>query len=540
MFEKTLFQAGAIWRIWLLIIPFCYALSASSVSANELMWRYTVRPGDSLIKLARMHLQNPNQWKEIQAANHLKNPHNVPIGTVLNIPIRLVKFQAAQAKVISVSGKCLYENTDKSISTLQVGQMLPAGATLVTNENSKLSIQFADGSVTEMNSNAILILDTLSLYSGGAMVDTKMRLQKGRVETRANPNHINSHMEVITPSAIAAVRGTQFRVSTDATVTHQETLDGAVGLSVAQNEVMVNKGYGSVAKEGQPPLQPVVLLPAISTSQLPKRVASFPFSMPLPMLDGAKAWEGVVASDASFHQVVLEAASTSQELAIKDLPNGHYFLKIHALDTLNLAGYDAVHAFDVTARPFSPILESPINSSVVREPKPMLKWLPATGAKKYVLEIASEKQFLSKVMAITTEQEMFSPSFALPEGHYFWRVASVEINATGKASLGPFSDTEQFILTSPPPAPDLSNCKVEVINNRVFVQLTPAISTYRYHATLSNEKNNQLLVWAGTFLPNSFDFLLKEFGKQTLKIQYIDTDGTLGKASQYEFYAYPN
>jgi hypothetical protein len=33
--------------------------------------------------------------------------------------------------------------------------------------------------------------------------------------------------------------------------------------------------------------------------------------------------------------------------------------------------------------------------------------------------------------------------------------------------------------------------------------------------------------------------LLKEYGKQTLYIQYLDGDGVVGPAAVYEFYAYP-
>lgn len=50
-----------------------------------------------------------------------------------------------------------------------------------------------------------------------------------------------SRLQVITPSAVAAVCGTRFRVAADVEATREETLEGAVGLAAAGLEVRVGE-----------------------------------------------------------------------------------------------------------------------------------------------------------------------------------------------------------------------------------------------------------------------------------------------------------
>ena len=97
-----------------------------------------------------------------------------------------------------------------------------------------MQIQFADGSIVTIQPNSTLKLDALSLYGGGGMVDTKLRLQQGGVAVKANPQHVPGNtMQIFTPTAVAAVRGTDFRLLSESKTTRQETLQGRVGLLAA-------------------------------------------------------------------------------------------------------------------------------------------------------------------------------------------------------------------------------------------------------------------------------------------------------------------
>ena len=219
------------------------SLAAQSETVPE--WRYSVRPGDNLIQFAKRYLVNPDDWPVLQRLNHIKAPTRMMSGSVLRVPLNLVKQGAAAAQVVLASGQASIVQADNRLLTVTKGQQLTAGMVLATGENSKLDIQFADGSVMSMGSNTRLTLDTLSIYSGGGMVDTTVRLQQGRTEVQANPQHVlGNKMRIITPSAVAAVRGTKFRVSADGVIMRQETLEGKVALIASEQEVAVDKGFG--------------------------------------------------------------------------------------------------------------------------------------------------------------------------------------------------------------------------------------------------------------------------------------------------------
>ena len=268
---------------------------------NAPEWRYSVRPGDNLIRFSERHLINPDDWRVLQTHNKIKNPQRMQLGQVLRVPLKLLKQLPAPAEIVLASGQAGILKADKSVQPVIAGQQLTAGTELITGENSKLNIKFADGSIVSMQPKSTMKLDTLSMYSGGGMVDTKLRLQQGKVETEANPAHLQGNqMQIITPTAVAAVRGTKFRVSADAVSIKQETLEGKVALMAAGAEVSVDKGFGSLSEGGNAPLPPVLLLPAPVTGNLPIKLEALPVAFNMPAQEGAVAWLGKVSNEPQF------------------------------------------------------------------------------------------------------------------------------------------------------------------------------------------------------------------------------------------------
>jgi len=528
-------------RIQFILIGLISFFCALPVAADqEAMWRYTTRPGDNLISLGKAHLINPDNWKMLQQLNQVKDPFRMPIGKVLRIPLSLVKQGPASATVIFVSGQVQWQQSTATFMPLNVGDNLGAGAKIVTKDNSKVVIKFADGSTTELASNAQLSLDAMSLYSGGAMVDTKLRLQKGQLETQANPQHQDgSGMQVITPSAIAAVRGTKFRVTANQKTTTQETLDGQVALAAANNEVIVNKGFGSLAEHGKPPIPPVILLPAVNTSFLKTQYTTLPLVFEMPEMQGATAWSSKIATDMQFNQLVAENEVEGNQLTFVDLPDGQLYLNLRAQDKQGITGYEAVHAFVLKARPFQPEIISPAALATIREDRPLLQWKKVVDADSYLVEVATDSDFkdvLEKRKVVGFDYRLDKK---LEEGQYFWRVASIVNVNNGEDDIGPANQVYRFNFKPLPSKPDISELKVRVSANRVFVQTINAPNGLSYAASLDNEFNVQRNVWQGTDLTNEFNFLLREYGKQTLYIYHVDSEGFVGPAAVYEFYAYP-
>ena len=500
-----------------------------------------MRPGDNLIQFANLYLLNPDDWHVLQKLNAIKNPKKLQVGQVIRVPLILVKQVPAPAEVALVSGQAGVLNAEGVMQPVIVDQQLHAGAALVTAKNSRLDVRFADGSVVTMQSNSAMQLDTLSMYSGGGMVDTKLRLQQGQVEVAANPKHVQGNqMQIMTPSAVAAVRGTHFRVTTNAVLIKQETLEGNVALSAAGEEVTVKKGFGSLSEGGAPPLPPILLLVAPNTEQLPAKLDSLPLIFSMPAQDGAVAWVAQISSDAQFKTVLAENVSQGVTLIFADVPDGQYYLKVRAKDQKGLEGYDATHIFDLNARPFAPQLIKPSEAAILREANPDLAWTPIEQANHYVLEIAKDATFKQVVESRQVNTTAYKLEKSLTPGQYYWRLASVDAadslqNQGDSQSQGPFGKINSFCYKPLPDAPDISHLMVKVVQNRVYVTTINPPQGLRYEAILHNDQNHQLNVWSSSDLDAEFDFLLKEYGKQKLVLRHVEADGTKGPDSIVEF-----
>ena len=512
-------------------------LSAAEVSTNATQpeWLYSMRPGDNLIQFAKQHLINPDDWHVLQKLNQIKKPYRIKTGQMLRVPLHLVKQLPTPAEVALVSGQAGILKTDNSVEPVTAGQKLTAGTALKTGENSKLNIKFADGSIVSMQPNSILKLDTLSIYSGGGMVDTTLRLQQGKLETEANPAHRQGNqMQIVTPTAVAAVRGTKFRVSTSDVAITQETLEGKVALQAAGNEVAVDKGFGSLSEGGNAPLPPILLLAAPATSNLPVKLETVPVAFNMAAQDGAVAWLGKLSSDAQFNSILAEKLSDGSQLKFTDMPDGKYFLKVRARDKQGLEGYDASHEFDLNARPFAPKVLAPSQAATVREPNPEFSWTKIEQANLYLIQLAKDAEFKQLI----TNQQVTNTSYKIEKnlepGQYYWRLASID-----GADQGPYMAPSNFTYKAKPNSPDISQLKLHVHQNKVFVSIANPPEGHAYLVSLDNEYNNQKNVWHDAVVTSEFSFLLKEYGKQKLVLRLVDADGTVGPDAVYEFDAPP-
>ena len=66
---------------------------------------YETQRGDTVIGLSRRLLANPAQWREVARFNRLQNPNRIPTGAVLRVPTRLLKSEAAPARIEQVVGE---------------------------------------------------------------------------------------------------------------------------------------------------------------------------------------------------------------------------------------------------------------------------------------------------------------------------------------------------------------------------------------------------------------------------------------------------
>ncbi len=498
--------------------------TSASAAEPEPEWRYTIRPGDTLIGFSRQYLAQPAAWPRLQKLNRIADPLRLQPGANLRVPVSLLRQTAAPAELVTVSGEVELTLPGAAARKAMAGDRLPAGARLVTRANSSASLRFADGSQLVVQPASRLELDTVSVYAGGGMVDTRLRLQEGRAEIQANPQHRRGNrLQVITPSAVAAVRGTRFRVAADGSISREETLAGEVGMSAAAQEVVVAKGMGTVAEAGLPPRPPVALLPAPDGSHLPVRIERLPMRFDLPDLAGAVRWIGQIAPDAAFERVLVEKSSESPRLVFADLPDGRYVLRVRAGDALGLQGRDALHAFELDARPFPPLPVAPANAAVMRTALPELTWTESAGVSAYRVELAQDAEFAKPILQQTATNLRVKPAKELAPGEYFWRVASV---ADGER--GPFTDTVKFIYKPLPGAPDLAQSALRFEGDVMHVTLPEPSADLRYEAELAADMSRKQVLWHGESDHGILLLTRPEAGKAYFSVRLVEADGTAG------------
>lgn len=129
---------------------------------------------------------------------------------------------------------------------VDVEQNLLAGDTLRTNAGGNLSIRFADKTLVRMGRNTTLIVKKID-----SVDESVLGLTEGSVWARAVRG--GSRLEIDTPAAAAAIRGTDWTLRVSAGQTTLTVLEGAVELKNPHGTVLVRQGEGATATLGQAP-----------------------------------------------------------------------------------------------------------------------------------------------------------------------------------------------------------------------------------------------------------------------------------------------
>lgn len=129
---------------------------------------------------------------------------------------------------------------------VDVNQDLLAGDALRTNASGNLTIRFADKSLVRMGRNTTMVVKKISSTS-----DSVLSLTEGTIWARAARG--GSKIEVETPAATAAIRGTDWTLTVNGDRTTLTVLEGAVELANAQGSVVVSQGEGATVTIGQAP-----------------------------------------------------------------------------------------------------------------------------------------------------------------------------------------------------------------------------------------------------------------------------------------------
>jgi hypothetical protein len=140
-------------------------------------------------------------------------------------------------------------------STLDIGDRLPEGTSIVTGERSFVEMETDRGHRVKITAEAHVTLSTLQADK------TKTFITKGKALSKVKPLQGSEQFLIQTPNAVCAVRGTEFWTGVNEKGTAVQVDHGTVGLQVrgTANEVAVHAGErASVLRDGTliPPRNP--------------------------------------------------------------------------------------------------------------------------------------------------------------------------------------------------------------------------------------------------------------------------------------------
>lgn len=414
-----------------------------SLDNPDSAWVYTVNKNDSFERIYQKYLNKRSNIDALAKYNHHQLNKRLQPGQVINIPPEMLKKIQTNAQVLLVYGDVKATSVAGGDSfKLKKGDLLTQGDSLTTGKNSLVKLLFADGSNIDIQPNSNLSIEASYKYAGKETFVTNLKLVKGRTEVSANPEHVvGNTLQIQTPSAVAAVRGTQFRVGAEDNLALQETLEGKVAFSASGQEVLLAKGYGSVAEKDKAPLPPIQLPNAPDVSGLPQLIETNPAEFNLQQQKDVVAWVGQLALDADFTQILNEQTTQSGKLTFAALDDGQYYLKLRAQDQHGLQSLDAIHHFNVKFRPPEPMLEllEPLDGAVIPLAPTELSWTPMPSATNYIIQIARDAGFTNILFERHASFNMLTINQSFGAGEYYWRVA-VLLNGIPQK----FSNTRKF------------------------------------------------------------------------------------------------
>lgn len=477
---------------------------------------HTVVNGDNLYNLAHHYLGDANAWRQIQKINAVRDPYKLQPGSTLNIP-----RTGTSVKASFVYGEvALLDEQGNPSRPIEHGDQLTEGAIISTGNNSYLSLEFADQSIARVLANSTIRLDSIK---EGAQLPAQQRviyLKQGNVDVSVTPSpkRQQPHFKVITPMAVAAVRGTRFAINSQEQAMTSSVTHGRVEMSpqpaaaVSKHKkntgVLLAAGQGLAASD-QGLGHAQQLLPAPTLENLPDTLEQPELlAFAWPALENGASYSYRIARDEDMEEVFHNGLSHTPALALPSLPDGKYFLGIRGHDAQSIPGFESVHSFHIHAHPSSPLLLHPLQNQSIGSTS-QFSCTPILNATAYHLQIARDAQFEQVIVDASNLSTCSYQAETLATGDYFWRVATIAPDETGKTHHGPFSQPSALTVD------DEAHSSPSSASQAYWASQHPDI---QYHAQISLDPAFSSLVTEKTLVTPQLDISSLPSGRYYVKL----------------------
>ena len=304
---------------------------------------YEMKRGDNLYTLAGRYFTSHAAIREVQRINRIADVFRVPVATRLRIPLGLLRAEPLTARVLSVRG-AVSATLGGKLVTVANGAALAPDTLIETGNDGLITLGLPNGSRTSLPTRTRLRIVQLRRFLLTNSIDYDFAVETGKAETNAAPfGPGNGLFRIRTPRAVAAVRGTQFRVGLAGDAALTEVLEGTVAAgAVGAAAEPIGKGFGAVVSDKG--LTREALLPAPELTA-PGKVQVDPLvRLAYAGGTGARGYHLQIAKDASFTEVIADRQSTGAVFELADIPDGNFFVRASAIAASGLEGEAQTYA----------------------------------------------------------------------------------------------------------------------------------------------------------------------------------------------------
>ncbi len=270
----------------------------------------------------------------------------VPTAGPGTVPTVEIAFREPQprpvALVQAMTGMVKVGADPKALGPADKGTRLTQGDHVRTGPGSVARLALADGSFVALLPQTLIKLGRVELTRDLKRA-VRIDLIEGKVEAIAEPRGKGSSFDVVTRTAVAGVRGTQFRVAVgEAAATSVETVTGAVELQGREGDkgkVMVVAGTASRVDAAGTPSKPRKLLPATTVEGPYFGPVQRDAALRWKAVDGARAYQVQFGGDGELATefLTVDTAETSLRLPA-NLRGGHWFWRVAPIDADGFVG----------------------------------------------------------------------------------------------------------------------------------------------------------------------------------------------------------
>lgn len=419
-----------LWRgVVLAMLMMAGSLRAQSVPESDHLV-YQMQPGDTLLGLVNKHMQSPDALKQLIQANRLTNVNRISVGQKIQIPRRLLKHIPSTATVTRLNCKTVILIDGNAASPIKAGSILGEGAVLRIPAGCQFALTLEDESTLRLMSGAVIQIKTLRRNPLEASPEVKVELLDGRMEIDVPRKRLSNDapFQVLTPTSVAGVRGTEFRVGFDAKqrTSQVEVKVGAVGarggLEKSEKRTETGQGLAVMANGQSLDVEKLLMPPRYVSSEVQTGGNDWLLKFESP--PQAERFWLVTADDANFGAILSEAQPTQAQVLAPGLSSKSVFYQWASISATGLMGQSQDYAVCKGYKRLDQWrCNVPMNMTGLVNPTLLFQKVEEQGR---VIELLN-----GPVESASNNVLVFR---GLPAGMYRWRIQH-EVSATMKANI---------------------------------------------------------------------------------------------------------